>query len=73
MWVSSAQAAEMVVESERYLVAHLGEGMVDKSAAPLAEMMDLLTVVSSADMMGTLEVEMMVEKLASRTAKSQDS
>ena len=66
MWVSSAQA----VESERYAVAHSGEGMVDMLAAPLAEMMDLLTVVSSADMMGTLEVEMMVEKLASRMAKS---
>ena len=53
MWVSSAQAAEMVVESERYAVAHSGEGMVDMLAAPLAEMMDLLTVVLSADMMGT--------------------
>ena len=53
MWVSSAQAVEMVAESERYAVAHLGEGMVDMSAAPLAEMTDLLTVVLSADMMGT--------------------
>ena len=70
MWVSSAQAAETVVESERYAVAHSGEGMADMLAAPLAEMMDLLTVVVSADMMGMLEVEMMVEKLASRMAKS---
>ena len=53
MWVSSAQAVEMVVESERYAVAYSGEGMVDKLAAPLAEMTDLLTVVLSADMMGT--------------------
>ena len=52
MWVL-AQAAEMVVESERYAVAHSGEEMVDMLAAPLAEMMDLLTVVLSADMMGT--------------------
>ena len=63
----------MVAESERYAVAHSGEGMVDMLAAPLAEMMDLLTVVVSADMMGTIEVERMVEKWASRTAKSQDS
>ena len=70
MWVSSAQAAEMVAESERYAVAHSGEGMVDMLAAPLAEMMDLLTVVLSADMMETLEVEMMAKKLARRMAKS---
>jgi hypothetical protein len=70
MWVSSAQAAEMVVESERYAVAHSGERMADMSAAPLAEMMDIVTVVLSADMMGTIEVAMMVEKLASRTANS---
>ena len=70
MWVLSAQAAEMVAASERYAVAHSGEGMVHMLAAPLAEMMDLVTVVLSADMMETLEVEMMVEKLASRMAKS---
>ena len=60
----------MVVESERYAVAHSGEGMADMLVAPLAEMMDLLTVVLSADMMGTIEVAMMVEKMASRMAKS---
>ena len=70
MWVSSAQAAETVVESERYAVAYSGEGMVDMLAAPLAEMTDLLTVVLLADMMGTIEVEMMAKKLASRMAKS---
>ena len=41
MWVLSAQAAETVVESERYVVAYSGEGMVDMLATPLAEMMDL--------------------------------
>ena len=70
MWVSSAQAVEMVVESERYAVAHSGEGMVDMLVVPLAEMMDLLMVVLSADTMGTVEVAMMVEKLASGMAKS---
>ena len=62
----------MVAESERYAVAHSGEGMVDMLAAPLAEMTDLLTVALSADMMEMVEVEvgMMAEKLASRSAKS---
>ena len=60
----------MVAESERYAVARSGEVMVDMLAAPLAEMMDLLTVVLSADMMETLEVEMMAKKLARRMAKS---